>query len=313
MSGDGRRVGSIIGIIGAGRLGSALALALYAAGWRVGGVASRTAASADRLAALVGAPAMDAAGVARACDIVFLTVPDAAIAGVAEGLCAALDAGAPPASPAPLAGRCFYHACGAMDASAIAPLRRLGAAVGSLHPLQSFADRDSWRNLEGCYVALEGDAPAVERGLEAAQAFGGRPFALPAGGKVLYHAAAAIASNYLIAVETLARDAMAAAGVEPARGLEILRPLIEGTLRNAFAVGVPKALTGPISRGDVAVVQAHRDAMARAMPAQLPAWGALGELTAECALRNGTISDDVARRLGEVFDACRPGKGGGAG
>jgi len=310
MAGNGRRVG----IIGAGRLGSALAMGLAHAGFTIAAVASRTEASASRLAGLCGAACAGPAAVVAQSDIIFLTVPDRAIAPVAETLAAAFAGGEG------LVGRCVYHTCGALDAAVLEPLKHWGAAVGSLHPLQSFVDRDSWRNLENCYVAVEGDEPAVKCGLEVAQAFGGRPFTVPSGKKMLYHAAAAIASNYLVAVETLARDVMMAAGVAPEQALEVLRPLVEGTLRNAFTVGVPRALTGPISRGDVAIVDAHRDELLRAMPQKLGVWGALGELTLECAQRNGTVADDVVAKMRAVFAGCRatpaagrtPGKGGDA-
>jgi len=283
-----------IGIIGAGRAGTALAVALHHAGRRVVAVASRTAASADRLADRVGARACrEPAAVVDEADVLLLTVPDDAIRTVAGALAA---------TAAEVTDRCILHASGSHSGASLAPLADRGAATGSLHPLQSLADlEDGWRRLAGCYCAVEGAPRAVATARALVEAIAALPFEVPTEGKVLYHAAAATASNYFCAVEAAALDMMLAAGIDGDQALAVLRPLVEGTCANIFAHGPARALTGPVRRGDVAVIGEHLAAIGDRLPGLEPLYRHLAQQALILAQRGGSPSPEAAMRLRQLL------------
>lgn len=254
-----------LAIIGAGRLGRALALAAARAGYPIAAAASRSPASAAALCAEAGGvPCATAAEAARLAPVAVLAVPDGAIAAVAAAV---------PWQP----GQVVLHTSGALDSSVLAPARAAGAAAGSLHPLQTLVrPQDGPALLRGATFALEGDPAAVAAGHALAEALGGRPLVLAPGAKALYHAAAVCASNYVVAVAAMAERLWAAAGLPPSAAMPALLPLLQGAVANLGALGVRGALTGPIARGDTATVARHLAALAEKEPDLLPAYRALG-------------------------------------
>jgi predicted short-subunit dehydrogenase-like oxidoreductase (DUF2520 family) len=284
-----------IGIVGAGRAGGALARALATVGWPVVAVASRTPASAARLAAaLTGASAV--AGpqeVADRADLVFLTVPDAAIGPVA-------------ASVAWRPSQAVVHTSGVDSLAPLAPARQAGALAGSLHPLQTFAPSpaaDPLAPFAGITCALEGDAALLPRLEAVVAALGARPLRLPAEAKPLYHAAAVVASNYLVTLLHLAAELWDAFGVDERTAISALLPLVQGAVDNVAAHGPRRALTGPIARGDVATVEKHLSAIARARPEALAPYRALALATLALARSAGSLSPEAAAALGASLAA----------
>lgn len=242
-----------IAVIGRGRVGGSLATAIEAAGIPV-----RTAAGTDAAAAAAGATA------------VLLCVPDGAIADV----CADAVAGEPPP-------KLIGHVSGAGTLELLAAARERGAAAFSLHPLQTFADGHT--ELAGVPAAVAGSDDAAERFAAAfAEALGMRPFAVAESDRAAYHAAASIASNFLVALQESAAALLAGTGADEAR--ELLAPLVLRSAAN-WAERGPEALTGPIARGDEATVERHRAALAEAAPELLPLYDALAERTAALAAR----------------------------
>lgn len=236
-------------IVGRGRVGSSLAAAAESAGLPV-----RMTATAD------------APGAARGATAALLCVPDSAIAATAETLAA---------DPPPLVG----HVSGATSLSALDATSRAGAAAFSLHPLQTFAGAST--PLAGIPCATAGsDDPAEAFATALAERLGMRPFPVPDERRAAYHAAASIASNFLIALEESAADLLGAAGVERAR--ELLAPLVLRTAAN-WAERGGAALTGPIARGDTATVERHREAIAELAPELLPLYEAMADRTASTA------------------------------
>jgi predicted short-subunit dehydrogenase-like oxidoreductase (DUF2520 family) len=278
-----------IGIVGAGRAGSALARALAAGGWPVVAVASRTPASAARLAAaLPHAVAMPSPqAVAEAADLVFLTVPDAAIGSVAAGV-------------AWRPGQAVAHTSGVDSLGPLAPAQAAGALVGSLHPLQTFGPlsaADPLAAFAGITCALEGDAALLPRLEAVVAALGARPLRLPSEAKPLYHAAAVVASNYLVTLLHLAADLWGAFGVDQETAIAALLPLVQGAVANVAAHGPRRALTGPIARGDAATVEKHLAAIAQARPEALEAYRALARATLALARAEGSITPTAAATL----------------
>jgi predicted short-subunit dehydrogenase-like oxidoreductase (DUF2520 family) len=185
-------------------------------------------------------------------ELTLLCVPDAAIRDVAGSL-----------SPGP---GWVAHVSGGTPLAALDPhTRRFG-----LHPLQTFTRARGPEQLDGAFAAVTADSEeAQERGFALAQLLGLEPFELADEARPLYHAGAAIASNYLVTLHKVAADLFHAAGVPT----EALVPLMQRTIENGFE------LTGPIERGDWETVAAHREAIRAARPDLEPLYDVLAEAT----------------------------------
>jgi predicted short-subunit dehydrogenase-like oxidoreductase (DUF2520 family) len=278
-------------IIGAGKVGRALACLLAKAGYHFVGAASRTLESAQAAARFAGGgeAADDPARLTPQADLVFVTTPDAAIASVCEALAA---------SGALTPGAVVAHCSGALPSSVLRPAREAGCHVGSLHPCQAFASAgEAVRVLPGSYCCIEGDLAAVEALEEVARVLHMQIVKVPTSAKPLYHAAACVASNYLVALQHAAVRLQQAAGIGREAALQCLLPLVQGTVSNIERAGLPNALTGPIERGDAATVASHLHAIAHAAPDLLPMYRELGHLTVEVALAKGNIDRTAADEL----------------
>ena len=255
---------------GAGRLGLGLAVALPTAGVSVLGAWSHSAAGAREAADLSGLPtwsgpaaALPEAGRAALAqaELIFLTVRDDAIAPTCQALC---EAGL--LRP----GQALVHASGASDLGPLAPATALGLRVGSLHPLQAFSDRASAHTrFAGALAVVDAPSPLGEELEAIARALEMRPTRLAStpAARALYHAAAVNAAGNLVATLSLSLELAAAAGLSPEEALSGLLTLARGSLENLERLGDPgAALTGPVPRGDQAVIERHLGAMAAALP-----------------------------------------------
>ncbi len=243
-------------VIGAGRLGTSLATALARRGWELAAIADRDPAAARESARIAGrgAATADVVRAARRAPVIFITVPDDAVEGLARKLARAR---------ADWSGRTVFHTSGLLDSSALAPLRSRGARVASLHPVQSFpAKAGGARLFPGIFWGVEGDPEAVRLGKAIVRNLGGRTFSVRADKKPLYHAACSLASNALVALEAAAAALMAEAGAGQKTAAAVLMPLVQGTLQGVKELGPEKALTGPVVRGDVGTVRRHLEALA---------------------------------------------------
>ncbi len=305
----GRPARLAVGIIGAGRAGTALGAALARAGHQVVAASAVSDASLRRAHAnFPGAAITEPSQVLRRADLAMLTVPDDALPGLVAGLAA---------TGAPLQGRLLAHASGRYGVSVLEPAVRQGALPLALHPVMTFTGRgDDVDRLRGTCFGVT--APEVLR--PAAEALviemGGEPVFVAEEHRDLYHAAIAGAANHLITLVAQAMDLLSTAGVaEPAR---LLAPLLSASLDNALRFG-DAGLTGPVARGDAATVAAHvaaleaaagtsATAVAGAAPAAPAASGAavaayvaMARLTADRALAAGILSPADAERLLDVL------------
>ena len=276
-----------IGFIGAGTVGTALAVRLSGKGYPVVAVASRTKASAQRLAEVVsGCWAYDEVQeVADNVQLVFITTPDDAIAKVAGELQWYPE-------------QSVVHCSGADSTDIIVSARECGATVGGFHPLQTFASvAHAIENIPGSTFAIEAEEPLLSTLKEMASALEGSWVRLGAGDKVLYHAAAVIACNYFVTLVKLATDLWQTFGVPPQQATKALLPLLRGTLHNIDNVGLPHCLTGPIARGDIGTIKKHLDALEMAAPKILSTYRELGLQTIPIALAKGKIDKERAKEL----------------
>jgi predicted short-subunit dehydrogenase-like oxidoreductase (DUF2520 family) len=274
-------------IIGPGRMGLALGSALhrqeavgrltfFGRGWE-----APPHPLFDSGAEYRALPAPPPAGTAA----VILAVPDRALPEVSWDLARMADA--PP-------GCAALHLSGALSADVLAPLHQAGYSIGSLHPLIAVAD--PWLAADrvlGASFAISGEPAALAMARRIALALGGTPLVIPPQLRPVYHAAAVVASNYLVAITGLAMRLMEEAGVSREDALPALLPLLRSTLDNVEQLGVPAALTGPIARGDADTVRLH---LARLSPDDRALYCGLGMELLRLARETGLDE----QRAGEI-------------
>jgi predicted short-subunit dehydrogenase-like oxidoreductase (DUF2520 family) len=280
-----------VGVVGAGRVGSALGAALARAGHEViavSGVSEQSRARAERL--LPGAELMPADEVAAVADFVLLAVPDDVLRPLVAGLA---DTGA--WRPGQLAA----HTSGAQGIGVLDPAAARGVLALALHPVMTFAGRpEDVDRLSGAafgVTSLDELRPVAE---SLVLEMGGEPVWVPESARALYHASLTIASNHLVTLVNDSLSLLSGAGVaEPAR---LAAPLLSASLDNVLRLG-DGALTGPVSRGDIATVAAHLDTLHRSAPDVLPAYVAMARRTAERALASGRLSSEQAAAVLELL------------
>ena len=280
-----------LGFIGAGTVGTALSLKLSDAGYPVVAVSSRSQTSARKLSqAIDGCVSVGSnQEVADAAELVFITTPDDAIAPVASQV-------------RWHKGQSVVHCSGADSTDILEPARKSGAYVGVFHPLQTFADvPQAIENIPGSTFALEAEEPLLKTLKDMAEAVKGRWIELKASDKVLYHAAAVIACNYLVNLVKSAADLWQSFGVPRHQAIQALLPLIRGTIHNIDTVGIPGCLTGPIARGDTGTIEKHLNALRKTAPDLLSAYRELGLQTIPVALAKGKINRNQAGELREIL------------
>lgn len=288
-----------IGFIGAGTVGTALALGLNARpalsgveeGYQIVAVSSRTHTSTDKLAQQIrGCQSVENnQAVADTADLVFITTPDGVIPQVASEV-------------RWHKGQSVVHCSGADSTDTLEPARKLGAQVGAFHPLQTFASvKQAIDNLPGSTFAIEAEEPLLDTLKNMATALGGHWIELRAGDKVIYHAAAVIACNYLVTLVKLSTDLWQTFGVPRAEAARALMPLLRGTLNNIETVGIPGCLTGPIARGDTGTIKKHLKTLAKVAPTVLSTYRELGIQTVPVAVAKGRINEQQAREMEELL------------
>lgn len=283
-------------MIGAGRLGTALAVLLQRAGHEIVGVSGRgdTRNRAGRY--LPGVDVLDPQVAASKAELVLIALPDAEI----EGACSDLVRGG-----ALTVAQTVAHVSGALGLAALAPAAGAGARTLALHPLQSFPTVEAAiEHLPGSGMAITGsDVEASGLGERVARDLGAVPFALADEARALYHAAAVFASNYLVALVALAERLLEEAGVEDA--LQRLLPLARASLENAASLGPASALTGPAARGDAATIELNLSALARSAPEALETYVCLARAALDLAQDSGSLGPEARHAVDEVLARWR--------
>jgi len=330
-------------VIGAGRAGVSIALALAAGGARLVGHTGRSEAGRNRAAGLLGVPSShtlselvaemrsggrDERAKVPARDSVvpatppqpptaaaspaepppsplfLLTVPDAELPSVAAALAAAVRESADDGPQWAVA-----HVSGATSTDVLAPCAAAGALTFSFHPLQTLSDPALGpERLRGAAIAVtpgSQDPASAEQAsafaFRLARALGARPFRLAERDRALYHAAAVVASNYLVALEAVAERLFLESGLPQEQVLDAFLPLVRGAVDNIAAGGTLSALTGPLARGDVETVERHLLALEERTPDLLPLYTTLGVATLDLVRRRGDLPEPLLDRLENIM------------
>jgi predicted short-subunit dehydrogenase-like oxidoreductase (DUF2520 family) len=287
-----------IAVIGAGRVAQTFGRLLAERGEPVTTIAGRSPERARVAAAFIGFGVKPAALNAILVQPwrLFIAVSDRAVPEVASLLAArGLHEGV------------ALHTCGARGPEALAPLAKAGFACGVLHPLQTIAGPEQGLSaLPGCTLGIDGDAAALAWSGSIARLLEASTLRVSAEGRMLYHAAAVMASNYIISLMDAAAILMDEAGLSRDEAIRALAPLIEATVANGRRFGIAGGLTGPIQRGDIETVSGHLAALERAPRAVRSLYCAVGRYTAGISVRCG-LTPDNAREIEELLAKCEAG------
>ena len=284
-----------IGFVGAGTLGRGLALALDGVGCNVVAVSSRTRTSAEWLAERVdGCVALDSAqDVADACDLVFITTPDGAIAGVA-------------ASVTWRDGQGVAHCCGASSIELLDTAAEAGAAVGAMHPFQTFAalsdPTEAARRLSGVTFAVSATGWLADYLPSLAERLDGQALNIPDELRPLYHASAVLACGYVGTLLDAAVGLWTRMGYTEEDGVRAVAPLARATVEAIAAAGPVRAVTGPAVRGDATTIAAHLSLLEEHAPHLLTLYRELTVASIPLARAKG-VGETELERLRRAADA----------
>ena len=279
------------GFFGAGRLGTALAWSFAQHGLRVVAVASMIASDAEQLAALIaGCKVMtNGQSVVDACDLVFVTTPDGAIAETTARF-----------HWRP--GMAAVHCSGVTDVDALDHALRDGAMTGGFHPMQTFGDpAAAVRSLPGCTITIEAPEPLNVALVAIATRLECRVNRLPPGMRGRYHAAAGYASQFINVLFAEAATIWKSWGATEEDAVRALLPLARGTLASIESAGLANGMPGPVSRGDVGSIEKHVAALTPLGPEVMEFYRVVCDRTIPLGMQRGAIDDDVAARLREIL------------
>lgn len=283
-----------IGIIGAGVVGTAVGVVLKNKGYEITSVYDIRFESTKDLVERIGCTAYTSPQeVSRSADILFITTSDTAIEDVVDSLA---DTGAF------RAGQVIVHMSGAQSSEILDRAKDFGAHVLSVHPLQSFANVERAINiLPGSIFSIEGDREAYDTAVCIVETLGGEYFFIDRKAKPLYHAGACVVSNYLVTIIDFGVKLLESTGIPRQIATKALLPLINGTVNNVENIGIPKALTGPIARGDFTTILKHLDCLEEMAPELMKLYSWLGFYTAQIAVEKGSIDHKSMEEFQKVF------------
>jgi predicted short-subunit dehydrogenase-like oxidoreductase (DUF2520 family) len=277
-----------VAIIGAGRLGTTLAVAMSRKSYTITSLVARSVRSARKSATLLDPTLLDEAAQVlatkdlaslRPADLYLITTPDDQIATVAAQL-ARVEMKRQPAA---------LHTSGALSAEVLAPLRKKGWRTGSIHPLVSVSGSDA--ALHGAFWSVEGDKYALRLGKTIVRDLGGKSFSIRSEDKPLYHAAAVMSAGNVVALFDVALEMLVECGLNRKMARSILQPLITSTVESLETKDPAEALTGTFSRGDLETVKRHLQALKKAkLPEALELYRVLGKRSLKLSKEHAQIT-----------------------
>lgn len=283
-----------VGIIGAGVVGTAVGVVLNNKGFEITGVHDAKFESTKQIVERIGCTAhMSPQEVSHSADILFITTTDSSIQEAVNTL----------ADKNGLRdGQVLIHMSGAHSSEIMNRAKESNAYILSVHPLQSFANLEqAIKNLPGSVFSIEGDTEAYDTAVRIVDSLKGAYFFIDKEAKPLYHAGACVVSNYLVTLIDLGVKLLISTGIPEDLAIKALMPLINGTINNIDNVGIPKALTGPIARGDISTITKHQDCLNKMAPEFSKLYNLLGFYTTFVAEEKGTISGKTREEFQKIF------------
>ena len=286
----------VVFIMGAGVVGTALAARLVRAGVPVAGLHGRQAELSDAASAISGV--LSSTGeipeILNQSDVVIVSVRDERIKEIVDRLIREKRL---------RKNQILLHTSGANAAGDILGAARPHVrALGTLHPLVSFADsRLAVEGMRTVAFGIEGDPEARRVAGKLVSLLGARAVHLDSKNLGLYHAGAVMVSNYVVALADLGKSLLTAAGVPADEALPALIPLMTSVVQNLAQVGLPGALTGPVERGDVSSVERHLEALKKRAPQMVELYKTLGREVLRIALQKSPLDADAVARFETLF------------
>jgi len=280
-------------IIGTGMVGTAIGFLLKKAGCKIVAIADKSAAALLRAESYTGGKTYrKPQKVLPDADCLLITTPDDLILSVCKDI----------AQSPSIKGKYVFHMSGAGGLNLLEPAKKAGAVVGSIHPLQSFSSIDNAiQNIPSSYFGITADAKAKIKAEAIVIALGGKPIYIRAKQKPLYHAAACVASNYLVSLLNAVESIYQSIGISEKDAKKAYLPLIYGSLKNIELSGSVAALTGPIARGDSGTIKKHIDAINANLPQYSSLYSSLGLVTVDLALKKGTLNAHQAKQISDIL------------
>jgi predicted short-subunit dehydrogenase-like oxidoreductase (DUF2520 family) len=285
------------GLIGAGKVGCSIAIGLKNKGIMLSGVYTKSIGSLDYLNDKLDTNFKnDLEYLLKNSEVIFIAVSDSELEYITKYIISFTK-------NCSIKGKYFYHLSGALDSDALNLLSWQGAYTGSLHPIQTFANkRDGFKGLEGIYYGFEGSIEARKISVDFVKLFNGNVLLIKKEAKRLYHVAACFISNYLVSLAYASEELFEMAGIDKTIGLEAFEPLVKKTLENIYKMGTVNSLTGPISRGDVNTIAEHLNSLYKSNPKILDLYRSLGNITAEIAYEKKTIDKYKLENIKSMFE-----------
>lgn len=285
-----------LNIIGCGNTGKTLASLWYKQRtFDIGDILNRSRKSALAAVEFIGAgQAVESHADIMPAEVFLIATPDNHIVESCQTLSA---------SGLLRPGTIVFHCSGALSSDVLQSARLQGAFIASVHPVKSFAAPDSSiKTFAGTYCGVEGDDEALNVLNPAFESIGATTFAVNPEFKTLYHAASVMVCNYLTALFEVGLQTYTKAGLERDTAMQVMQPIVQGTLDNIFQLGTTNALTGPVARGDDDVVSRQLDALRDWHPQYADLYRDLGRVALELSRQQGNASDAALSSLGELLE-----------
>jgi len=284
-------------IIGTGMVGTAIGFLLKKAGYKVIAIADKSPAALKIALPYTGGKAFrNPLEAIQEADCILITTPDDAISPACKEI----------ALRPVIKGKLVFHMSGAGGLDLLEPAKKAGAAVASIHPLQSFSSIDqAIKNIPGSYFGITADKKAQLPSKKIVRDLGGIPFFISSDQKPLYHTAACFASNYLVSLMNTVESIYQAIGLNEKDAKKAYLPLVYGSLKNIENSGSISSLTGPIARGDFGTIKKHISAINKNLPQFSSLYSSLGLITVKVAQQKGTLNTRQAKTMNAILKGVK--------
>jgi len=274
-------------------VGTAIGFLLKKAGYKVIAIADKSPAALKRaLPYTEGKAFCRPREAVQEADCILITTPDDAISSACQeiAVCQAIK------------GKLVFHMSGAGGLDLLESVKKAGAVVASIHPLQSFSSIDqAIKNIPGSYFGITADKKAQLPAKNIIRDLGGIPIFISSDQKPLYHAAACFASNYLVSLMNTVESIYQAIGMNEKDAKKAYLPLVYGSIKNIEKSGSIPSLTGPIARGDFGTIKKHISAINKNLPQYSSLYSSLGLITVKVAQQKGTLNNRQAKIMNSIL------------